>query len=808
MTTSFRNIFRQGDVSHIEIPIIQRDYAQGRTDVGVTRIRKGFLQVLYNSLTGGKSVGLDFVYGDVQNGRMIPLDGQQRLTTLFLLHWYLAARCFITGDDCAFLGKFTYKTRFSARHFCEKLVAERPPFPLLPVDGLSGRHLLSAWLTDQHWYAGAWKHDPTIQSMLVALDDIHDLFATTDATGCRFAWDRLVTDDRPAITFDYLSLKDLNLGLSDELYIKMNSRGKPLTPFEHFKADFEKTLGEVSEDARKNFIHNVDQSWADLLWPLRDSNSKLGDNDRIIDDEFLRLFHFIGDIVTDRHGLSVAPGLFLEDIDTWAESIFGKKNVKDPLAAQHYLFTALGGLVSEFGKMKASTDFANWFQDYFTDTSYQQGTVAIFGEIDLFSACCADYGSLQGGTRRAFTLSRILLLFAVLEYLIQKPRLQRGDIEQRLRTLRNLIFASDDEIRPKNFPALLNETAEYISSNSGDRSRLKTYNTRQISEEDLKEQLLDRHPGYAGLQEAIHRLEDHGLLRGCLAAFDLTVDAATFIRRAKLFHEIFPTDGNPPFGKIGAALLASGDYSQQPRGKDRYQFGSPDRPRVWLELLTGKDIEKTKVALMKMLDDFGNAAGASVEERLEAIANDFLVRQTKARSLDWRYYLAKYPEMRAGLSGLYVSSQCAMGFDLCMMKETTFNGAYWDPYLLAVIVQSGAKEGRDVAELKHFGWKFYEPKDRWIELLSTGERIMSCRDYGFELQAPSDATQLTAFMAILQKHGVGSDLMLRSTPVDSEVTYDERDRIEAAALLMKDLITGLQPAQRANAAVTNQATYV
>ena len=50
MTRSFSNIFSQGDVKFIEIPIIQRDYAQGRQDGAVPRIRKAFLKVLHGAL--------------------------------------------------------------------------------------------------------------------------------------------------------------------------------------------------------------------------------------------------------------------------------------------------------------------------------------------------------------------------------------------------------------------------------------------------------------------------------------------------------------------------------------------------------------------------------------------------------------------------------------------------------------------------------------------------------------------------------------------------------------------------------------
>ena len=91
---NFRSIFNckedEIEVKGITIPIVQRDYAQGRTTAEVNRIRSRFLQVLFDALVNGKHTTLDFIYGNVENGQLIPLDGQQRLTTLFLLHYYIA----------------------------------------------------------------------------------------------------------------------------------------------------------------------------------------------------------------------------------------------------------------------------------------------------------------------------------------------------------------------------------------------------------------------------------------------------------------------------------------------------------------------------------------------------------------------------------------------------------------------------------------------------------------------------------------------------------------------------------------------
>ena len=102
-------------VQKIVIPIIQRDYAQGRKDTDVARIRDRFLNSLRAAVTEAP-ITLDFVYGDIDsNGVMTPLDGQQRLTTLFLLHWYAAKRGEVAEEEYAFLNNFSYETRYSAR---------------------------------------------------------------------------------------------------------------------------------------------------------------------------------------------------------------------------------------------------------------------------------------------------------------------------------------------------------------------------------------------------------------------------------------------------------------------------------------------------------------------------------------------------------------------------------------------------------------------------------------------------------------------------------------------------------------------
>lgn len=295
----------------IEIPIIQRDYAQGR--VGKEELRKSFLRDLKEALGTNKQMKLDFVYGTNENGVLIPLDGQQRLTTLWLLHWYIAYRAEkLDVTTIERLRKFSYKTRVSSRQFCEKLAG----FSELPPGDLD----IASHIKNQIWFRRSWQHDPTIQSMLRmlggtldnSLDGIDGVFKChyIDCLECRRPlydeyWERLTSNDCP-IVFHHIDL--FGIRHPDSLYIKMNARGKPLTSFENFKADLVdhiKRRGESEKsddwkslaDIKNGFVINFDRDWLNkIFWPSRirkDSDNDLNNGlwDGRVDDIAFAFFN-------------------------------------------------------------------------------------------------------------------------------------------------------------------------------------------------------------------------------------------------------------------------------------------------------------------------------------------------------------------------------------------------------------------------------------------------------------------------------------------------------------------------------------
>ena len=283
--TSYVGLFQPRDdvtdavaIEEVEIPLIQRDYAQGREDPEVAQIRADFLNVLCDAVTGGAPAGLDFVYGDVRAATLRPLDGQQRLTTLFLLHWYVAFRTGRLSPNLPWT-RFRYATRASSELFCERIVANPPPKEVMGP---------STWIKDQAWFLHVWRHNPTIQAMLVLVNALDDRLKEVDLES---AWANLSDHANPAISFHLLPIEEIGAG--DELYVKMNSRGKPLTPFENFKARFEKALEGSSRAAE--FAHRVDGVWSDVLWRYR------GRND-VVDDEFIRYFMFVTEVAEWQSG--------------------------------------------------------------------------------------------------------------------------------------------------------------------------------------------------------------------------------------------------------------------------------------------------------------------------------------------------------------------------------------------------------------------------------------------------------------------------------------------------------------------------
>lgn len=757
--TSFAQLFGREVtglvVNSIEIPLIQRDYAQGRQGEAVGRIRANFLDAICSAvLAEGKSIGLDFVFGDVEVDKFFPLDGQQRLTTLFLLHWYLACRAGVSTQGQPWT-KFSYATRPGARLFCERLTQHQPT-----SDEISGKNKLSSWLTDQTWYLFPWQHDPSIQSMLVMLDAIHMWFCRQQDVDFVAAWNRLIDPQQPAISFHLLPMKANRL--TDDLYIKMNSRGKPLTAFENFKAHFEAMLSKVHGDKADYFAQKVDTDWADILWDYR------GDDD-IIDDEFMRYFRFVTELCAWQSSVAFSGATRIDDL---AEKVYGANNINKSEYLE-FLFKCFDVWQP---KINNKEYIKTEFESLFAATSSQSTTpLVIFNAIknpgqspvDLFSAACCLHGKSE------WTFSHTLLLYAVILDRIHAQRDTAAIFSQQLRILRNLIEASGDGwIRGEYMHKLLPDVKRIIID--GSLQGVTSFNPAQIANENEKAALLAKIPT---LREELYRLEDHHLLRGCLAAFNLDPSRAvdSFVLRAGAFHRLFAKATY--WKELTGALLAFGDYSrtQNQRFSD---FGAPENAKPWRDLLTGTRTNDLIIPMMKLLDQV--AASQDLVATLKTIQQDFLQECEANKRMDWRYYFVKYPVMRDGASGRYAGLVGSKGgYNVCMLDKSRMSSYYRDPYISAILLESGASGA--VVTSWFYG---YETEPRRMVLNRSGVSIQ-CVERGWRISGyPSDPDQIAAFDKICSAYGVQNGLFA----VQQDNQIDTEDRVTLGANILKDFV--------------------
>ena len=461
----------QQDFDGIEIPIIQRDYAQGREKE--ERKRNRFLEALLKAVNSDKGITLDFIYGSVIDNKLVPLDGQQRLTTLFLLHWYAAKRENIPAEQWEVLKKFSYATRPSARRFCEQLLTFVPDF--------STEKCLSEQICNEAWFPMAWNDDPTVDGMLRMLDAIHHTFA-----GITRLWEAL-TEDRK-ITFYFKKLEDMDI--TDDIYIKMNSRGKPLTDFEHFKAEFTEAIRETI--GNDTISHKIDVTWTNMLWPYRSDNN-------IIDEEFLNYFHFLTDIIR------IKSDDDMSNKKDYFEMIPLYKNNPDNITFLEKAFDCWE---------KINIDEV--FYTYLSGKGYESGKVIVYDwQTNLFKDCCKNYTGV--GTRGSFGFNKMLVLYAFIVWKTKATNITGSDFARRIRIVRNLVWNSTDEIRLERMKNLLKEVEEIVI-NASLTEESNGFNIRQKQEEIEKIAWCDQNPK---LTEKLFELEDHWTLFGCIAAVGL-----------------------------------------------------------------------------------------------------------------------------------------------------------------------------------------------------------------------------------------------------------------------------------------------
>ena len=644
---TLKQITEDNVVTEIVIPKFQRDYAQGRP--GKEELRGNFLEDLFkvieNPDTKAPQRVYDFIYGQQETpnskhpdtNRFFPIDGQQRLTTIFILTLYIGKR---GGKDTGFLKKFSYETRDSSLQFCNWMCE---------VDASNYADIIT-FLNDHPKMTGAWQSDPTISGMKQTLNDIHCHFSSITDADFELYW-RNVTEK---VAFWRLYITDLDA--TDDLYIKMNSRGKHLSDFENFKASVDqlaKNSGKVSGE----FSKEMDTTWTNLFWGYRDKSNDLvipdynnpeqqDFTDNGLDEKMLTFFRnyliiegvksgalsksadaeILSSIVLVKRILSVSPNLF-QDIELILRYLDGKKD-------------SCGQLSTYFGEFLTTYEEEKRFNDNPNDQTIRVNLLFKSG-IDLFN-------DMMSGD---LSLNQKLVIEAFFKYILLLANgngISVDEFKDRLRILRNLIansYPHDDANHPGTMKENLKSVDKLVEHGlSAIMSLADEFSGVQKSHEDEKLQWMST----ASPNDIItlKQVENYEVVRGNLTQIKGTSQYSA--KKFQNFREIFKYNADYDF--IEKVMIAFGNYEITGTNGNGtvYNYAGPSKRRfsnVIFVSANDKSLDTfEKLLTEKCVSDSALMAFCTGIESISQVNKQY----------DWRYYMTKYKPMRWAPTGHYL----------------------------------------------------------------------------------------------------------------------------------------------------------
>ena len=826
-------------VDEIVIPKMQRDYAQGRPNE--SEVRDNFLQSLYDALvddTGQKRCSLNFIYGHFLESHehagavsFVPYDGQQRLTTLYLLHWYASRKEAPEKVAEDYLRGFRYDTRFSSTTFTTMFLSDIEDLSLsgaeaeflvergvqgavaggmVPAGKIGEEGVFSRWLMNKNGFAQSWQDDPSVKGMLEMLDAIHDKFHAVPNL-----WRKLCETDPARMPIYFFFQEVARSSEAGSIFIKMNSRGKLLTEFECFKADFLRLLrkGNYPEDDREKLAKRIDKTWEQSFWEVaKRQDLKETDTDVLLMryvNFVIDLIGFEGNVFQNRNGR-----LHLYSSERLKKVVLMSDGTLNEAAVEKLMFA-----VDTWCGADARPD--EYFQNLFRKEEQEGGEEGECSRIRLFFSPDPKDIFLTIVRGSELPMNAVAVFHAVL--VARRLRLASDLFDLRLRSIRNLVYFMDKGVNE--LPYILQKVRLVMQNGMmvdfSNETSTRKFVDAQIREEQLKEWLASEDPKR---YLEIRKLEESDWFKGQVGvllqeALDATKEDGerllflgdVFSKREKLFTRLFCSD-NVPDSTIRKALFLTADngFDYWVSSKGWFWMGASIHDFAWKAAHPFFTREgRNQEALRALLDSpFFDAANGSGKDLLEAFANRS--RPSGGRTdgqFDVVYYLNRYyddfferwteNEAAGGAKCVGRILSGDGGLTMQMLDGKTRSSPYWDPYLYVALKHVDEKSVKENGRgaFKNLV-RQYDAWSRCSVIHSKSQAEIWNGPFGVHVKASPECINLVKEFGIDmeevkdEKTGetVDSEILLRTREPDDQKCRDRLDRIEVCENFLRALM--------------------
>lgn len=475
----------------IYVPSFQRNYIQGSDEFKDKRDR--LLDDIFESLKSRKVIDLGFVYGRSEKsykGRLFyPYDGQQRLTTLYFLYLMLYFRNIRNGEKESIKGlkgKLSYQTRQSTDRFINSFIdwiynSMGNEYDLF----WNPNNKSSAFIKIQDWFFDYdWEYDVSIKNILSLIDTLKIRILKLEK---EIAIDEIINliddkeDDNP-FKFIFIHIDDIIQ--NDELYIKINARGKALSHFENLKSDINNFW------RNEDYKSKLDGAWTEYVWKESSKDSDSGTIEERFDSNFYNSFKnifYLNYLSNIEKPLTPA---FINEIKNEWDNVFNK------------------GKINKDWENKASCDVISYFFDAVSHPNYLFEKQAdgygnlLFKENPGYVECLKIYVyyyliSNIYKSRNCVTDLEIVLFDEILtlfKRLIDNQDKYLDSIDSLIKAIKSSKYLIDKSIESNGILNFLQSNEVYISELLGLRKEL-------VEEEILKARLIYKDKRFSDLFE-------------------------------------------------------------------------------------------------------------------------------------------------------------------------------------------------------------------------------------------------------------------------------------------------------------------
>lgn len=628
------NLFALLSRYRVVIPGIQRHYVQGANNPKAESVRKQFIKEIFTAIEEKQNeFNLHFIYGPINTDgedSFVPVDGQQRLTTLWLIARYAAEKAEPSDrkDLLSLLSRFTYEDRINAKRFCQALTCEdsRWDFTQDPNPDI----------LCQDWFVDYWKEDETVASMIRMLSTIHEEWNKhQDSITAEDILEAIASKIRFELKID---------AFGDDIYMKMNARGLQLTQWENFKGKFSEDL---REDKKEWWVKEMEEL-SNRFFTCSDEQHELPDN------AFFALYARIMAYEAKESGVDCGNNIkelaaYTHNHNTWSQ-------IELPFVPYSDFSGIMQGIQDIRNEPIASSVADTCVKMIKTVLDNAQNTVPYFGDSKLFDTffhpqngneldftlCCYEYFKKFNNIDTRDFLKDLRLMWNILENVDK----QYENPDYRVEFIKKIIDIEDKDLKDKTLYSP--KIKEIIGSDAPKQAKeqaeeeaekaVQMHRNDQSMPNDWNEEILG---SWINWNDAIEKAEEYAFFHGSIRfLYEKNSNGKTtwenFATKLSNCMDLFVSEGLSEDKKVKANQVLISHCEDWKKLIRKPVFDAKNES--WKQVLTDSSLSECVNGLLLSPNEIVDNHNEIIQILIDDTIWKNLIKETPGYELEWKAY--------------------------------------------------------------------------------------------------------------------------------------------------------------------------